>query len=102
LEAERKQLTVLFADVKRSMELIAFRDPEDAHILDPIVGSMMTAVHSFGGTANRAMGDGIMALFGAPVAQEDHALRGCRAALPADILSGTRSSSRRTTRGIGC
>jgi class 3 adenylate cyclase/tetratricopeptide (TPR) repeat protein len=82
LEAERKQLTVLFADIKGSTELIAFRDPEDAQrILDPVVGSMMTAVHSFGGTVNRVMGDGIMALFGAPVAQEDHALRACQAAL---------------------
>src|SRR5262245_1314787 len=88
LEAERKQLTVLFADIKGSMELIAFRDPEDAQqILDPVVGSMMTAVHSFGGTVNRVMGDGIMALFGAPVAQEDHALRACRAALQIQELA---------------
>jgi class 3 adenylate cyclase/tetratricopeptide (TPR) repeat protein len=88
LEPERKQLTVLFADIKDSMELIAFRDPEDArNILDPVVGSMMTAVHSFGGTVIRVMGDGIMALFGAPVAQEDHALRACRAALQIQELA---------------
>jgi class 3 adenylate cyclase len=96
LEAERKQLTVLFADIKGSMELIAFRNPEDAqHILDPVVGSMMTAVHSFGGTVSRVMGDGIMALFGAPVAQEDHALRACRAALQIQELAPRRASAKR-------
>ena len=78
----RKQVTVLFADTKGSMELIAFRDPEDARrILDPVLDSMMTAVNSFGGTVTRSSGDGIMALFGAPTALEDHALRACQAAL---------------------
>jgi class 3 adenylate cyclase/tetratricopeptide (TPR) repeat protein len=96
LEGERKQLTVLFADIKGSTELIAFRDPEDAqHILDPVVASMMTAVHSFGGTVNRVMGDGIMALFGAPVAQEDHALRACRAALQIQELAPRLVSAKR-------
>ena len=82
VEGERKQVTVLFADTKGSMELIAFRDPEDARrILDPVLDSMMTAVNSFGGTVTRSSGDGIMALFGAPTALEDHALRACQAAL---------------------
>jgi class 3 adenylate cyclase/predicted ATPase len=82
LEGERKQVTVLFADMKGSMELLADRDPEEARkILDPILEHMMEAVHRYEGTVNQVMGDGIMALFGAPVAHEDHAVRGCYAAL---------------------
>jgi predicted ATPase/class 3 adenylate cyclase len=82
LEGERKQVTVLFADLKGSMELLAGRDPEDARkILDPVLELMMEAVHRYEGTVNQVMGDGIMALFGAPVAHEDHAVRACYAAL---------------------
>jgi len=82
LEGERKQITVLFADLKGSMELLADRDPEDARkILDPVLELMMEAVHRFEGTVNQVMGDGIMALFGAPLAHEDHAVRACYAAL---------------------
>jgi class 3 adenylate cyclase/tetratricopeptide (TPR) repeat protein len=82
LEGERKQVTVLFADLKGSMELLADRDPEEARkILDPILEHMMEAVHRYEGTVNQVMGDGIMALFGAPVAYEDHAVRACYAAL---------------------
>src|SRR5207244_3895370 len=82
LEGERKQVTVLFADVKGSMELLADRDPEEARkILDPLLERMMTAVHRYEGTVNQVMGDGIMALFGAPLAHEDHAVRACYAAL---------------------
>jgi class 3 adenylate cyclase/tetratricopeptide (TPR) repeat protein len=82
LEGERKQVTVLFADLKGSMELLAERDPEDARtILDPVLERMMEAVHHYEGTVNQVMGDGIMALFGAPVAHEDHAVRACYAAL---------------------
>ena len=82
LEGERKQVTVLFADVKGSLEMLADRDPEEAQkLLDPILERMMEAVHHYEGTVNQAMGDGIMALFGAPVAHEDHAVRACRAAL---------------------
>src|SRR6266536_1197904 len=82
LEGERKQVTVLFADLKRSMELIADRDPEEARkILDPVLELMMDAVHRYEGTVNQVMGDGIMALFGAPLAHEDHAVRACYAAL---------------------
>jgi class 3 adenylate cyclase/tetratricopeptide (TPR) repeat protein len=82
LEGERKQVTVLFADLKGSMELFADRDPEEARkILDPVLELMMEAVHRFEGTVNQVMGDGIMALFGAPVAHEDHAVRACYAAL---------------------
>jgi class 3 adenylate cyclase len=83
LEGERKQVTVLFADLKGSLELIlADRDPEKARqLLDPVLERMMTAVHRYEGTVNQVMGDGIMALFGAPIAHEDHAVRACYAAL---------------------
>ncbi len=82
LEGERKLVTVLFADLKGSMELLADRDPEEARrLLDPVLERMMEAVHHYEGTVNQVMGDGIMALFGAPVAHEDHAVRACYAAL---------------------
>ena len=76
LEGERKQVTVLFADMKGSMELLADRDPEEARKLpDPVLEHMMEAVHRYEGTVNQVMGDGIMALFGAPLAHEDYAVR---------------------------
>jgi class 3 adenylate cyclase/tetratricopeptide (TPR) repeat protein len=82
LEGERKQVTVLFADLKGSMELLADRDPEEARqLLDPVIERMIEAVHRYEGTVNQVMGDGIMALFGAPLAHEDHAVRACYAAL---------------------
>ena len=82
LEGERKQVTVLFADLKGSLELLADRDPEEARkLLDPVLEHMMEAVHRYEGTVNQVMGDGIMALFGAPVAHEDHAVRACYAGL---------------------
>jgi class 3 adenylate cyclase/tetratricopeptide (TPR) repeat protein len=82
LEGERKQVTVLFADLKDSTELIRGLDPEAAQrLLDPALQRMMDAVHRFEGTVNQVLGDGIMALFGAPIAHEDHALRACYAAL---------------------
>ena len=82
LEGERKQVTVLFADIKDSTELIKDLDPEDAQkLLDPAIHIMIDAVHRFEGTVNQVLGDGIMALFGAPIAHEDHALRACYAAL---------------------
>jgi class 3 adenylate cyclase len=81
LEGERKQVTV-FADLKGSMELLADRDPEEARkVLDPVLEHMMEAVHRYEDTVNQVMGDGIMALFGAPLAHEDHAVRACYAAL---------------------
>jgi Double zinc ribbon/Adenylate and Guanylate cyclase catalytic domain len=82
LEGERKLVTVLFADLKGSMELLADRDPEEARkLLDPVLERMMEAVHHYEGTVNQVMGDGIMALFGAPIGHEDHAVRGCYAAV---------------------
>jgi class 3 adenylate cyclase/tetratricopeptide (TPR) repeat protein len=82
LEGERKQVTILFADLKGSMEFLADRDPEEARkLLDPVLEHMMEGVHRYEGTVNQVMGDGIMALFGAPLAHEDHAVRACYAAL---------------------
>jgi len=82
LEGERKQVTVLFADVKRSMELAEQLDPEEWHrTLDRFFAILTDGVHRFEGTVNQYTGDGIMALFGAPIAHEDHAQRACYAAL---------------------
>ena len=82
VEGELKLVTILFADLKGSMEVIAHRDPEDAQrILDPLVSLMMAAVHDYEGTVSHLLGDGIMAIFGAPLAHEDHAVRACYAAL---------------------
>ena len=79
---ERKQITVLFADIEASMELLRDRDPEEARaLMDGVVERMMEAVHRYEGTVNQVLGDGIMALFGAPVAHEDHAVRACYTAL---------------------
>jgi len=82
LEGERKQVTVLFADVKGSMELADRVDPEEWHrILDGFFQILAEGVHRFEGTVNQYTGDGVMALFGAPIAHEDHAQRACYAAL---------------------
>ncbi|MFT5154067.1 MAG: class 3 adenylate cyclase/tetratricopeptide (TPR) repeat protein [Planctomycetota bacterium] len=82
LEGERKQVTVLFADVKGSMELAAALGAENWHVvLDRFFGILNDGVHQFEGTVNQYTGDGIMALFGAPIAHEDHAQRACYAAL---------------------
>jgi class 3 adenylate cyclase/tetratricopeptide (TPR) repeat protein len=82
LEGERKQVTVLFADIKGSMLLAEQVDPEDWHaILDDFFQILADGIHRFEGTINQYTGDGIMALFGAPVAHEDHAVRACYAAL---------------------
>jgi class 3 adenylate cyclase/tetratricopeptide (TPR) repeat protein len=100
LEGERKQVTVLFADLKGSMELLADRDPEEARkLLDPVLERMMEAVHHFEGTVNQVMGDGIMALFGAPVAHEDHAVRACYAAL--DMQGAIRRYADEVRRTLG-
>ena len=94
LEGERKQVTVLFADLKGSMELLADRDPEEARkLLDPVLERMMEAVHRYEGTVNQVMGDGIMALFGAPLAHEDHAVRACYAALGCRRRSAVRGGA---------
>src|SRR5213593_1803551 len=82
LEGERKHVTVLFADVKGSMELAERVDPEAWHgIMDRFFQLLTDGVHRFEGTVNQYTGDGIMALFGAPIAHEDHGQRACYAAL---------------------
>jgi class 3 adenylate cyclase/tetratricopeptide (TPR) repeat protein len=101
LEGERKQVTVLFADLKGSMELLADRDPEEARkILDPVLELMMEAVHRYEGTVNQVMGDGIMALFGAPVAHEDHAVRACYGALRMQDAVRRHSEDLRRSHGL--
>jgi class 3 adenylate cyclase/tetratricopeptide (TPR) repeat protein len=82
LEGERKQVTVLFADVMGSLQLAERSDPEDwRRIMDRFFSILCEGVHRFEGTVDKFTGDGIMALFGAPVAHEDHARRACDAAL---------------------
>jgi class 3 adenylate cyclase/tetratricopeptide (TPR) repeat protein len=101
LEGERKHVTVLFADLKGSTELIQGLDPEDTRsLLDAAIQVMMDGVHAHEGTVNQIMGDGIMALFGAPLAHEDHAVRACYAALA--MQEGIRRYSEETmrTRGV--
>jgi class 3 adenylate cyclase/tetratricopeptide (TPR) repeat protein len=101
LEGERKQVTVLFADLKGSMELLADRDPEEARkLLDPVLERMMEAVHRYEGTVNQVMGDGIMALFGAPLAHEDHAVRACYAALDMQAALRRYAEEIRRTHGV--
>ncbi|MGH7333549.1 MAG: adenylate/guanylate cyclase domain-containing protein, partial [Candidatus Rokuibacteriota bacterium] len=101
LEGERKLVTILFADMKGSLELLADRDPEDARaILEPVLELMMEAVHRYEGTVNQVMGDGIMALFGAPLAHEDHAIRACYAALRMQEAVGHHAAELRRARGV--
>jgi class 3 adenylate cyclase/tetratricopeptide (TPR) repeat protein len=101
LEGERKQVTVFFADLKDSTRLIEGLDPEAAQqLLDPALQLMMDAVHRFEGTVNQVLGDGIMALFGAPIAHEDHALRACYAALALQNAIRTYAEDVRRTHGM--
>jgi class 3 adenylate cyclase/tetratricopeptide (TPR) repeat protein len=101
LEGERKQVTVLFADIKDSTELIRDLDPEAAQqLLDPALHRMMDAVHRYEGTVNQVLGDGIMALFGAPIAHEDHALRACYAALAMQAAMRDYTEEVRRTHGL--
>jgi class 3 adenylate cyclase/tetratricopeptide (TPR) repeat protein len=101
LAGERKQVTVLFADLKDSTELIRGLDPEAAQqLLDPAIYCMMDAVHRFEGTVNQVLGDRIMALFGAPIAHEDHALRACYAALAMQAAMRATTDEVRRSRGL--
>src|SRR5262249_58976089 len=82
------------------MELLADRDPEEARkLLDPVLEHMMESVHRYEGTVNQVMGDGIMALFGAPLACEDHAVRACYAAL--DMQAAIRRYAEEARRAHG-
>jgi len=86
VEGERKLVTVFFADVANFTSLAEKLDPEDAHqIMDGTFQILMDNIHRFEGTINQFTGDGVMALFGAPVAHEDHAQRACHAALSIQI-----------------
>jgi class 3 adenylate cyclase/tetratricopeptide (TPR) repeat protein len=101
LEGERKQVTVLFVDIKDSTELIKDLDPEAAQqLLDPALHHMMDAVHRYEGTVNQVLGDGIMALFGAPIGHEDHAIRACYAALA--MQAALRGYTEEVRRAHGC
>src|SRR5262249_55174907 len=81
-DGEHKTITALFADIKGSMALLEDLDPEEARrIIDPALQRMMAAVHRYEGYVAQSLGDGIFALFGAPIAHEDHAQRACYAAL---------------------
>ncbi len=101
LEGERKQVTVLFADIKGSLALIEHADPEDAQrILDAALSVMMDGVHRYEGTVNRVLGDGVMALFGAPIAHEDHAVRACFAALAIQRAMQTQADQSRAMHGL--
>src|SRR5688500_2329437 len=89
LEGERKQVTVLFADVKGSMDIIEDVDPEDwRRILTRFYEILTEGVHRFEGTINQYTGDGIMSIFGAPIAHEDHARRACFAPLHLCVTLG--------------
>jgi hypothetical protein len=82
IEGERKLVTVLFADVANYTAISEMRDPEEVHeIIDGCFKILMNEIHRYEGTINQFTGDGIMAIFGAPVAHEDHAQRACYASL---------------------
>ena len=101
LEGERKQVTVLFADIQGSMQLASQLDPEHWHqLLERYFAILTEAVHRFEGTVNQYTGDGIMALFGAPIAHEDHARRACYAALQARDHLRAFADELRLTQGL--
>ncbi len=101
LEGERKLVTILFADLKGSLEMIEGADPEHTQvILDAAVGAMMDAVHRYEGTVNKVLGDGIMAIFGAPLAHEDHAVRACYAALTLQTEMAAVATETRRKHGV--
>jgi class 3 adenylate cyclase/tetratricopeptide (TPR) repeat protein len=101
MEGERKQVTVLFADLTGNTELIRDLDPEAAQqLLDTALQHMMEAVHRFEGTVNDVAGDGLMAMFGAPIAHEDHALRACYAALAMQAALRRYAEDVRRTQGL--
>ena len=100
VEGERKLVTVMFVDILGSLELIAGRDPEQAQtILDSLLREMIGAVHRYEGTVNQVLGDGLMAIFGAPIAHEDHAVRAACAALA--IQDTVRAAREGTWRDLG-
>jgi predicted ATPase/class 3 adenylate cyclase len=102
MEGERKQVTVLFADVKGSMDLAEDVDPEEWHrVMDRFLQILAEGIHRFEGTVNQFTGDGIMALFGAPIAHEDHAQRACLASLYLGEELRKYSEELKRSRGMG-
>ncbi|MGH7819843.1 MAG: adenylate/guanylate cyclase domain-containing protein, partial [Candidatus Binatia bacterium] len=101
-EGERKTITALFADIKGSVELMEDLDPEEAsHIVDPALEIMMEAVHHYEGFVARSTGDGIFALFGAPIAHEDHPQRALHAALRMQEAIASYADELRLEKGVG-
>jgi class 3 adenylate cyclase/tetratricopeptide (TPR) repeat protein len=102
LEGERKQVTVLFADVIGSMELAEQSDPEQwRRVMDRFFSILCAGVYRFEGTVDKFTGDGIMALFGAPIAHEDHARRACYAALALQRELAAYAAELRRAHGLG-
>ena len=102
LRGERKEVTVLFVDVQGSTELAGELDAEEFHaVMDGAFEIMLDAVHRWEGTVNQFTGDGIMALFGAPIAHEDHARRACHAALGIQRGFTEHGARLRRDRGFG-
>src|SRR5712691_9334697 len=100
-DGERKTITALFADIKGSMALLEDLDPEEArHMIDPALRLMMEAVHRYEGYVAQSLGDGIFALFGAPIAHEDHAQRALYAALRMQEESSRYAERLRREKGI--
>jgi class 3 adenylate cyclase len=100
IEGERKLVTILFADVAKYTAIAEKLDPEEVHqIMDDCFKVLMDEIHKYEGTVNQFTGDGIMALFGAPVAHEDHARRACCAAL--DVQKGLKSYAARLRQEYG-
>ncbi len=101
LKGERKEVTVLFVDVQGSTDLAGVLDPEEFHaVMDSAFELMLKAVHQWEGTVNQFTGDGIMALFGAPIAHEDHARRALHAALEIQRGFGEYATALRREKGI--
>jgi class 3 adenylate cyclase len=101
IEGERKLVTVLFADVANYTSIAEKLDPEEVHqIMDGCFKILMDKIHKYEGTINQFTGDGVMALFGAPVAHEDHAQRACHAALSAQQAMAEYGKKIREERGI--
>ena len=101
LEGERKQVTVLFVDVSGFTSLSERRGPEEVHgLMTDAFELMLAEVHRYEGTVNQFLGDGIMALFGAPIAHEDHARRAVLAALGIQRALGAYATALRDARGI--
>src|SRR5688572_1060122 len=100
IEGERKQVSVFFADVENFTRLGERLDPEDLHgMMDRVFGVLLDVIHRYEGTVNQFTGDGVMALFGAPIALEDHAMRAVEAALDVQRAMAAHAEEFRTAFG---